>query len=358
MSSFCLLINCRAAKSENGENCSLRDDEKRDAVAGSDLFSLFRYVELRQQMRARGDANQMQLIHSIRNHGPLSRQVLDTLRRNQLSARPLPAEEVDSWREAAVLVLQNAERHAYNDMIIRHVARSLGSMRITWHRQVATLPQGVADSVMYHANLNQLAPGARGIFVQGARVLLIDININVPCGITNGMMGEMVGIGYTSRSSAHVTSAVRKIRDAEARGDVGAHVHLTAEEAPHFILVKPLPHPRIQLPPGQEYIILKCNEGKETNFRDHENHKVTLKTDSLALGYSFVVDKVGRVGCLIYLGVCCILVLTPRLLSISLTSGARTDYPSRLCAAKPPPPRQVDEHPVQVLCRDDPLPHD
>ena len=200
-------------------------------LAGSAVFSQFRMVELKQQVRAAADEVQGRLLEQLRDlthDTPVDNELLRSLSERVLSPADFAAS--DGWLEAPVCVTSNLERQSLTPLLAQRFARKKGVVIFTWDLPATG---GLIDKLALENKLKLLPEesGLVGMFVAGAPAYLTE-NVHPALGLANGTLVRLHSLTFAELSPRE--EGELRLRISNARP--GERVHLPSP--PTYINVK------------------------------------------------------------------------------------------------------------------------
>ena len=162
---------------------NLIDSHSDPVIHGAWLFTMFKLVELTEQMRAANDAEHIAMLNRMRNgcEGEQNITQNDLARHKYFSFEDVISDA--NWAEAPVVTLTNKERIFLNAIRSQHFARLSGKNRFCWYSPLNKCSAKLNDeqtSELYRQNVL-----LRDFFVAGAPGYLLS-NINPSLGLANG----------------------------------------------------------------------------------------------------------------------------------------------------------------------------
>ena len=218
------------------------DSPSKPKYAGSQAFSKFRLVELKEQVRAADDQEQANFLERMRDFNvqdPISDELLKSLVERTLSKDDVNSSTSnleDSWDMAPVCVTSNAERFNLTPIRAKRFAQRKGVPLVTWNLASKGTLITKANDAGFAEKLFTLESGLLGMFVEGAPAY-INQNINPSMGLANGTYVVMHSLSFNENVSQRELGEIeRQLNHAKP----GERVHLPFP--PQFINVSvPLP---------------------------------------------------------------------------------------------------------------------
>ena len=253
-----------------------KDPASSEALGGA-VWRKFEHLMFIEQMRAREQLQQRRI--DILRQGKISEELLNSVQ--FLSETDMTSKE---WEDATFLVGTNEERHALNETLGMHFARTHGVPFVKWHNVITgsivnAAPQGLLDSIL------DFVPELTGSFVQGAPAMILN-NFSPACGLANGSTGRMVGLGGVKIDDEE------KMKSAEP----GSVVWLSSPPTHILVHVKAMDCssvPRIRVS-GKEAIPIKlCPDDNELPkvFSQAKSRTVSFMWHYVALGFCYTFHK-------------------------------------------------------------------
>jgi hypothetical protein len=276
------------------------DSYPADEIAGrhgAHLFSTFRVVELRQQMRAANDSAHTAMLDRLR-WPPADQDRVDIDYINRLKVLSVDDVRSDpSWATTPVIVNTNLLRHAINATVSANFARLVGQSRIIWRTPViGKYASHLTDSNLVY--LYERYPGLSGLFVAGAPAMLTT-NINPTLGLANGTAVMMHSLCLHPEDR-------RRVRRLLNSGGV-AEIYL--DHPPLFIAVQVLqPNAALSRLPNnslfpEDGIVIPVYPGSSRNADKHRirlgSGRFQLETlpNGVELAFSLTVHKIQGQTC-------------------------------------------------------------
>ena len=161
------------------------DPTTEDALGGA-LWTKFFLVVFSQQMRAR-EAIQCSRVEILRG-GTITKELLDGI--GFITEDELQS---DTWKDPTFLVGTNEERYALNTALGLRFAKLHGVPFIKWKNNVGGTVAVNAPPMLLEA-IQDYVQDLTGSFIQGAPTMILN-NFSPQCGLANGSIGTMVGLG-------------------------------------------------------------------------------------------------------------------------------------------------------------------
>jgi hypothetical protein len=164
-------------------NHKLVENHSDTIIHGAWLFTMFKLVELDEQMRASNDELHMAMLNRMRNPPPGQQPIneYDLSRHKYFSLEDLIADP--SWATAPLITLSNRERVHFNALRSKFFAKSAGQLRFVWNVPLNKCSSALTDeqtSLLYQEHIP-----LKDFFVAGAPGYLLS-NINPSLGLANG----------------------------------------------------------------------------------------------------------------------------------------------------------------------------
>jgi hypothetical protein len=214
---------------------------------GAQLFTLFKLINLKMQVRAAEDKQQMQTLECLRtfNDNQVSYSFLESLVHNStLKAEDFlntTSTNAMSWNSAPLAVTSNSERDNLMYIRAQRWAEENGVPIITWKIQCrGTVINFIKDDAFLN-DIYHPQSGLLGFFVQGAMAYLTE-NINPSKGLANGSIVYVHSLSFSDEDiiTDEYIAFLKMCEDSEP----GQQVHLN-NIIPNFINVEILMTPEI-----------------------------------------------------------------------------------------------------------------
>ena len=151
---------------------------------GALIFSKFKKIELKQQMRISNDPSHVQFLSDLRLFSKnQKRRSTDALKHFKTLTKE-DVEKDNSWTIAPIIVTSNEERWRINQQQSKVFAKNNNTPRFVWFQKIhGLIASGINQSQIDY--LYATCPPLKGIFVAGAPGFLLH-NISPTRGLTNG----------------------------------------------------------------------------------------------------------------------------------------------------------------------------